>query len=327
MAAVGLAVGTFGSSADGAPSFAHLLFRAALLRRSAERIEAESPTYLTPPPLYTERGLGRPWRVGIQAGHWQIDALPDELARLRTDTGASYGNLQEVDVNLRIARRIALDLSRTGVEVDLLPATVPAGYDADAFVAIHADGGGPRERGFKVSVPWRASPASRLLQGDIERVYGELSTIPRDRYGVTYNMRGYYGFSWYRFAHAVAPSTPCAIIETGYLTSRADREVIVNDPDAAAAAIAAGIMLYLSERPGLRPDALVARVYQPMIVTADEAALRSFPGDAERISAVLPAGTVVRPTHVENGWVELMQWGDFRVFGWMKLADLGAPGG
>ncbi|MGO9410568.1 MAG: hypothetical protein ACLQCB_07415, partial [Spirochaetia bacterium] len=110
MAAVGLAVGTFGSSADGAPSFAHLLFRAALLRRSAERIEAESPTYLTPPPLYTERGLGRPWRVGIQAGHWQIDALPDELARLRTDTGASYGNLQEVDVNLRIAQRIALDL-------------------------------------------------------------------------------------------------------------------------------------------------------------------------------------------------------------------------
>jgi hypothetical protein len=106
----------------------------------------------------------------------------------------------------------------------------------------------------------------------------------------------------------VAPSTPCAIIETGYITSRADCDVIVDDPGKAAGAIAAGIILYLSERPSLRPDALVARVYGPMIVAADGSALRSFPGDAERITAVLPAGTVVRPTYVENGRVELVQW-------------------
>lgn len=294
--------------------------------RPSARLVAGAPRYLAPPPLYTERGLDRPWRVGIQAGHWHIDELPDELARLRTDTGASYGNLQEVDVNLAIARRVAQDLGSAGVDVDLLPATVPAGYDADAFVAIHADGGNPRERGFKVSAPWRASPASQLLRDSIEQAYDALSTIPRDRYGVTYNMRGYYAFSWYRFADAVAPSTPCAIIETGYLTSRADRSVIVDDPGTAAGAITAGIIAYLGQRAALRSEDLVAKSYAPMIVASEGAAVRFLPGDSERIAAVLPAGTVVHPMQVEHGWVDLMEWGNFRVFGWMKLADLQPPG-
>ena len=179
-----------------------------------------------------------------------------------------------------------------------------------------------------MSAPWRASPASRLLKSSLEHAYGELSGIPMDRYGVTYNMRGYYSFSWHRFVHAVAPSTPCAIIETGYITSGADRRVIVDEPQTAAQAITAGILLYLSKRASLKPEELVARSYAPMIVAAKEAALRSFPGDTERITALLPSGTVVRPTDVENGWVELIEWGNFRVFGWMRLADLQpTPGG
>lgn len=322
-----LALWTFHSSPDGSPSFAHLLLRAALFSRSAPRMAEEAPAYLTPPPLFADGGLDRPWRVGIQAGHWQIDQLPPELARLRTDTGASYGSLQEVDVNLGIARRVAYDLALAGVTVDLLPATVPPGYQADAFVAIHADGGGARERGFKVSAPWRASEASRRLRDDIQQAYGELSGVPMDRYGVTYNMRGYYSFSWFRFEHAAAPATPSAIVETGYLTNKEDRRVIVEDPETPARALAAGIILYLSERARLKPDALVARAYAPMIVASDQAALRVFPDAAERIAAVLPSGTIVRPTLVENGWVELIVWGNFRVFGWMRQADLQAAAG
>ncbi|HVP19709.1 MAG TPA: hypothetical protein VMU36_11975, partial [Spirochaetia bacterium] len=88
-----------------------------------------------------------------------------------------------------------------------------------------------------------------------------------------------------------------------------------------------GIILYLSERAGLRPGSLVARAYAPMIVSTDRAALRFFPDDTERISAVLPSGTVVRPILVANGWVELIVWGDFRVFGWMRQADLRSVAG
>jgi N-acetylmuramoyl-L-alanine amidase len=317
-----LAVWTFADSRDGSPSFARLLLQAALFPRLAAHIAAGEPDYLTPPPFGADRRLLGPWRIGIQAGHVNIDQLPDELWRLRTDSGASYRGMREVDVNLQIARRVARDLVRAGVVVDLLPATVPPGYEADAFVAIHADGGGQRERGFKVSAPWRASEASRLLAEAIERTYGVLSGIPEDRYGVTYNMRGYYAFSWYRFEHAVAPTTQCAIIETGYLTSAADRRIIVDDPEASAQAISDGIIQFLGERPGLSPGSLVARAYTPMIVSADRAALRFFPDKKERISAVLPWGTVVRPICVANDWVELIVWGNFRIFGWMRRADL-----
>ncbi len=325
--AVVLAAGTFLPEDDGSPSFAELLLRAALFGPVGARIAALQPDYLTPPPPADDQALVGPWHVGIQAGHWNIDGLPDELERLRTDTGASYRGIQEVDVNLAIARRVAADLARAGVTVDLLPATIPPGYQADAFVAVHADGGWPSERGFKVSAPWRSSEASRLLRRSIESAYAELSGVPDDRYGVTYNMRGYYAFSWYRFDHAVAPSTPCAIIETGYLTSAADRRIIVDDPEAPARAITAGIIQYLARRAGMRPDALVARAYEPMIVSTDRAALRFFPEETEKVSAVLPSGTVVRPIAMENGWVELIQWGNFRVFGWMREADLRSPSG
>ena len=310
------------ASPHGAPSRAHLLLRSALFAREAPRLAARAPVYLSPPPITADRALTGPWRVGIQSGHWHIADLPPELARLRGNTGASYGTLEEADINHRIAERVAADLSRAGVVVDLLPATVPPGYDADAFLAIHADGGGRGERGYKVSAPWRASEASRMLRDAVSRDYGDLTGIPLDRYGVTYNMRGYYAFSWYRFEHAVRPSTPAAIIETGYLTAAADRRVISDDPGTAARAIAAGVITFLGERAALKPGSLVARAYPPMVVSSHAAPLRFFPEDEGRVGAVLTPGTIVRPMDEENGWIELVVWGNFRVFGWMRESDL-----
>ena len=264
-----------------------------------------------------------PWRVGIQSGHWKVAALPDEQARLRGDTGAQWGALHEVDVNLAVARRVASDLLRAGVDVDLLPATVPMGYDADALVAIHADdGGGSDLRGWKVSAPWRASEGSRALRDNLSRVYGALSGLPLDRYGVTYNMLGYYGFSWNRFAHAAAPATPCAIIETGYLTSAADRTVIVDDPDRVASAVSLGILSYLAQRGGMGPADLVPVSLPPMVVATDEAVVRALPREDERVVTRLPAGTRVRPFGIENGWVDFVVFGNFRMFGWIQENDL-----
>jgi N-acetylmuramoyl-L-alanine amidase len=261
--------------------------------------------------------------VGIQAGHWNIGQLPEEQARLRNDTGTRWGPLREVDVNLRIAEVTADLLRSAGVTVDLLPAMVPPGYDADAFVAIHADGGANGTiRGWKIAAPRRASAASRILRDSIARAYGAVTALPEDRYGVTFNMRGYYAFSWTRYDHAVGPATPSAIIETGYLTSAADRGVIVDDPREAATGIAVGIMAYLSERAGLPPLALVPLSFPPLVVSADNAAVRYFPDDSERVAAHLPAGTIVRPFDEINGWVELTVNGNFRVSGWMRRSDL-----
>ena len=311
----------------GQESLAGALLASARVPREAARQEWDQPRPLAPAPLVMTRGIAQPWRVGIQSGHWMIDRLPDEQSRLRNDTGAQWGALREADINLVIARIVARDLAAAGVTVDLLPATVPEGYTADAFVAIHADGGGRLADGWKVAAPRRASAASRLLGDDIARAYGIVSGLPEDRYGVTFNMRGYYAFSWNRYAHAVSVDTPAAILETGYLTSASDRKVIVDDPERAALGITAGIIAFLGQRAGLPPSALVPLGYPPMVVATDEAALRYFPADGERIAARLPAGTRVRPTDAVSGWVELTVQGNFRLSGWMKSADLVTTGG
>jgi N-acetylmuramoyl-L-alanine amidase len=222
-----------------------------------------------------------------------------------------------------IARRVVRQLQDVGVTADLLPALVPAGYSADAFVAIHADDGADTEAsGWKISTPWRSSEASRRLREDIARTYGQASGLREDRYGVSYNMRGYYAFGWYRYEHAVAPTTPAVIIETGFLTSSADRAVIVDDAERAARGISTGIIVFLSELARLPDEALVPVAYPPTEVAADNAALRYFPDLAERVRTRLAAGTRVRPVNQENGWTELIVWGNYRVFGWMKDSDL-----
>ena len=278
---------------------------------------------VTAPLPATGRGTISPWKVGVQAGHWQIEQLPDEQRRLRPDTGAAWGRLTEAGVNLEIARGVVRQLTEAGVSAELIPATVPAGYDADAFVAIHADdGGGPDPSGWKISTPWRASRASRLLRDAVAASYARVSGLPEDRYGVSFNMRGYYGFSWYRFEHAVAPTTPAVIIETGFLTSAVDRALIVDDPERTARGITQGISAYLGELAHLPAEARVPMAYPPLQVAADDAPLRFVPDDTERVRTRLSAGTWVRPFNEENGWTELVVWGNFRVFGWMKDSDL-----
>src|SRR5437879_7276197 len=60
-----------------------------------------------------------PRRVGIQVGHWKTDEAPDELRRLIPQTGASWGELTELDVNLDVAQRLSVLLNDKGITVDL----------------------------------------------------------------------------------------------------------------------------------------------------------------------------------------------------------------
>src|SRR5579859_5337962 len=90
--------------------------------REASRLAPLLPALLAAPPQDSTRGVAQPWRVGIQAGHWKIEQAPDEMVRLRGDTGTRWGPLREVDVNLRIAELTADLLRSAGVTVDLLPA-------------------------------------------------------------------------------------------------------------------------------------------------------------------------------------------------------------
>ena len=317
-----LAFSVFAPSTAGDPGPLRTLM-AALSAPRADPTDPDGASYVVDLPLGLPRSPAAPWHVALQVGHLDANRLPPEQAHLQDDDGAFAPGYKEADVNHAIADLAAADLRRAGVTVDVLPATVPPGLSVDAFVAIHADGStNPGSRGWKIATPWMTSEASRLLEAEVAAAYAQGSGLPEDRYGVSYFMKGYYAFNWRRYRHAIAPTTPAAIIETGFLTSPADREVIVKDPGRVAHAIASGIILFLSKSASLPPVAFVPKVYPPLAVAKDGAPLRLAPGEGERISRRLDLGTALRVFDEENGWVEVMVWGDYRVFGWVNESDL-----
>ncbi|MGN6810540.1 MAG: N-acetylmuramoyl-L-alanine amidase [Thermomicrobiales bacterium] len=187
-------------------------------------------------------------RVGLQVGHWKAADLPDELAALRSQGGASAAGVNEVDVNLAVARQVAALLTARGVTVDLIPATVPASYRADAFVAIHADANNDAGmRGFKLArfrdsaIPQRDDTLIAAITG----AYGVATGLPQDP-NLTRAMTGYYAFNFEDFQHAINQQTPACIIEMGFITNPTDRALLLQQQQAVAQGIAAGIVRFLS---------------------------------------------------------------------------------
>jgi N-acetylmuramoyl-L-alanine amidase len=187
-----------------------------------------------------------PPRVGLQVGHWQNYAVPEELSRLRGNTGSSGGGKAEWEVNHAIASLTSELLKKQGIEVDILPATVPPDYWADAFIAIHADGNlDSSKRGYKFATSWRDfTGKANLLLEHLDKTYGLQTNLPKDPV-ISRNMRGYYAFAWWRYEHTIHPMTPGVIAETGFLTSPQDRKIIVSLPEISAQALADGILSFL----------------------------------------------------------------------------------
>jgi hypothetical protein len=224
------------------------------------------------------------WRVGLQVGHWRSQELPDELARLRTSTGAYAAGVREVDVNLRVATLAAEYLRGAGVTVDLLPATVPPSYRADAFVAIHADGSpSTRASGWKAAAHWLEWEASTALIDALRAEYGPASGLRWDGDRVTSNMRGYYAFSSRRFEHTVAADTPAVILEMGYLTNPGDRRLMIDGADRLARGVANSVLRFLRSAPaeGWAPPPPLPDLRAT--VTVASANLRAGPGTGFRI--------------------------------------------
>jgi len=200
------------------------------------------------PDLSNWRRPEGPIKVALQVGHWKTSELPDELQRLRErGGGTSGGGKAEWEVNLAIAEATKEILKAKGILVDIIPATVPPSYFADAFVAIHADGNANTNvSGFKAASPWRdLTGRSEDLVAALEKEYRNTTGLRSDT-GVNHNMRGYYAFNWWRREHAVHPMTVAAIIETGFLTSPEDQKILIQNPQKAAEGISAGIIKFLN---------------------------------------------------------------------------------
>jgi N-acetylmuramoyl-L-alanine amidase len=202
---------------------------------------------LPPAPLYDPPG---PRRVGLQAGHWLTNQVPPELGRLQA--GAVGGGKQEWEVNLEVARRTAALLEAAGIQVDVLPSTIPPRYRANVFIALHADGDpAGLAHGFKVTRPGFSSvpDVDDRLVDTLNRVYGTDTELPRDDEHISLRMRYYYAFNSRRYCHAVAPGVPQAIVEMAYLTSPADRSLLIGNPERLARGLANGIQTFISTLP------------------------------------------------------------------------------
>lgn len=191
-----------------------------------------------------------PRRVGIQAGHWRTSEAPPELWQLLSQTGASAGGATETQTNLEIAEKVAAILRGRGIVADVLPTIIPPGYLADAFVALHSDGDESGVKsGFKLAHATRRTPHEDALQRELTEEYGAATGLDYDAAGVSRNMTGYYALSWSRIRYATSPFTPSVVLEMGFLTNRHDRDLIVNQQDLLAHAIATGILTFLEATP------------------------------------------------------------------------------
>jgi N-acetylmuramoyl-L-alanine amidase len=195
---------------------------------------------LLPPPVTSGAR-----RVAIQAGHWKVDEAPAEFPNLRFEPGATVAGVAEVDVTLAVAERVADILRARGITVDVLPATIPPSYVADAFVSIHADDDGEGSAtGFKLAHGFYRGPYEDALVDAVTEEYAAATGLP-----LTDSMTDYYAFAWFRYEHALAPHTPAAIIELGYLSNDEERALLTDRPGVVAAGIANGIWRFLQANP------------------------------------------------------------------------------
>ncbi len=187
----------------------------------------------------------KPKRVVLQAGHWLRSEMPYQISQF-SDDGAYSGGVAEWVLNLHVAS-LAADLLRArGYDVRVVPATVPVGCQADAFVAIHADADSDTSAlGYKAAYPrYINNPANRRLLADMYIEYGAATGFTRNP-TITLNMSGYYAFDNQKQPYAVDPSTPMIILEMGYISNDYERQYLATNQSIAAQGIANGVDRFL----------------------------------------------------------------------------------
>lgn len=171
--------------------------------------------------------------VGLIAGHWQSDSgaiCPD--------------GLQEVELNLAIARRVAHILREQGYRAEVLPEYSPKlnEYRAAAFLSIHCDSCIEGLSGFKVT-RMTHSAVPELEDGlvrSLYRAYEEATGLKPHPNTITEDMRLYHAL------RRIASETPGAIIECGFMGG--DRYLLAHEQDRVAVGIANGLTAFLRQQ-------------------------------------------------------------------------------
>jgi N-acetylmuramoyl-L-alanine amidase len=173
-------------------------------------------------------------KIGIVSGHWGNGGDPGAVCSDGTN---------EHDVNLAIATIVRQRLEAQGYSIDLLQEFDPRleGYQAALLLSIHSDTCAvldDQPSGFKLAASTYSSDKNltERLAACLYNNYGKATGLPYLT-GITDDMTKYHAF------RAIDPSTPAAIIETGFLNL--DRTLLVDHPDTVADGIVSGVLCFV----------------------------------------------------------------------------------
>lgn len=211
--------------------------------------EAPPASTLIPPTATIAPVPARDARIGIVSGHLGINpssGLPDPGA-------VCSDGLTEQEVNYEVAIRVIEGLEEEGFDVDLLEEFDDrlAGYRAQAVVSIHADSCefyNEFATGYKVASFLESFTAEEdeALVRCLSENYAEVTGLGFHP-SITYDMTQYHNF------REIAPQTPGAIIELGFLYL--DRDFLTSQPEVAAQGIVDGILCYINGEESEEPPA------------------------------------------------------------------------
>jgi N-acetylmuramoyl-L-alanine amidase len=214
------------------------------VRAEPEQQPAATPEIQIKAPVQAAPTVGAVSADGLPASRVRYSGLVGIVAGHKGyDPGAVCADgLTEAIVNDVIAREVVHLLERQGVQADLLQEFDErlTEYQADALVSIHSDSCNiPGASGFKVArVTDSAIPeAEDLLVSCLNQEYAAYTGLFQHPSSITDGMTNYHAFS------EIAPYTPGAIIETGFLLD--DRYLLQSRPKVVARGIAAGILCFL----------------------------------------------------------------------------------
>ena len=270
--------------------------------------------------------LEGPFTVALQPGHWKIDEAPAEIHRRPRSFGAEYAGVRELDINLAVVDRLVPLLEAEGWHVIVVPATVPPGLRADAFISVHADWGADvRRSGWKLAPPYRPSEASSRLAGSLRDAFAAQEELSEDVGGITVGMRGYFGFAYNRYRHASSPYTPATLVELGFVTNAADRVRMSTAPEYYARILHQGLrnFRFSSGRPSAQ--ALIPRSFRTMYAGPEGAQVFLAPDADSAAIRELGPGEAVMPIDSAGEWYEVRMRNP-NLFGWVAAAELRGGG-
>jgi N-acetylmuramoyl-L-alanine amidase len=181
-------------------------------------------------------------QVALISGHRGHDS-----GAICTDAAGNV-TLTEADVNAAVAERAAELLRRAGTDVVILDEYDPqlTRLEVDALLSLHADSCIDASGYKAANYTFSAIPAVEAeFLACIDAHYPQVTGLVHHPNTVTHDMTEYHAF------RKIAPTTPAAILELGFLGG--DQELLTTNIDLAARGVVDSILCFLS-RP-TSPDA------------------------------------------------------------------------